>query len=117
MSDAETLVAIEHELAAGDSDAYRRYLRDDAVVIVPSEVLDKEATIAAVESSPGWDEFSIEDETVVLLGEGAALVTYRFDGRRSDLDYAALLSSAYVRSNDGDWKLAFHQQTPIERTP
>lgn len=117
MSDAQTLVAIEHELAAGDPDAYRRHLRDDAVVIVPAEVLDKELTIAAVEASPGWEEFSIEGETVVLLGDDAALVTYRFNGRRSDLDYAAFLSSAYVRSEGGEWKLAFHQQTPIERAP
>jgi hypothetical protein len=116
VSEAETLVAIEHELAEGSADAYRRHLRDDAVVIVPSQVLDKEQTIAAVEASPGWDDFSIAEETVVLLGEDAALVTYRFDGRRSDLDYEALLSSAYVRS-DGGWKLVFHQQTPVERTP
>jgi hypothetical protein len=33
----------------------------------------------------------------------------RADGKR----YAALVSSAYVKRN-GSWKLAFHQQTPIE---
>jgi hypothetical protein len=115
MSTAETLLAIESELAAGDGAAYRRHLRDDAVVIVPGEVLDRDSTTAAMDASPGWDEFALEDETVVPLGEDSALLSYRFSGRRGDLDYAAILSSAYVMTDEGEWKLAFHQQTPIER--
>jgi hypothetical protein len=115
--DAEILIGIEHELAAGDGEAYRRHLRDDAVVIVPAQVLDKESTVSAVAESPGWDEFSIDDETVVLLAEASALVTYRFRGRRGETAYAAFLSSAYVRAESGEWKLAFHQHTPIEATP
>ena len=59
-------------------------------------------------------EFSIDDETVVLLTDGAALVTYRFSGTRRDTTYAARLSSAYVRSDGEEWKLAFHQHSPVE---
>lgn len=113
MDQASALVAIEHELAAGDGETYRRYLRDDAVVIVPGETLDKEATCAAIDASGGWDEFSIDDETAVLLGGDSALLTYRFSGRRGDFRYTALLSSAYVRDGE-QWKLAFHQQTPLQ---
>ena len=113
MHQVAALVDIEHELAGGDGETYRRRLRDEAVVIVPGERLDKEATCAAIDAAGGWDEFSIEGATAVPLGADSALLTYRFSGRRGDFQYAALLSSAYVRE-DGEWKLAFHQQTPLE---
>ena len=113
MDETAALVAIERELANGDGETYRRRLRDDAVVIVPGERLDKEATCAAIDAGGGWDEFSIEDEDAVPLGPHSALLTHRFSGRRGDFRYTALLSSAYVRDG-AEWKLAFHQQTPLE---
>jgi hypothetical protein len=69
-------------------------------------------TIAAMDASPGWDEFRMTRERVVPLAEGAALLTYRFDGRRGDVRYAAQMASVYVE-RDGDWRMIFHQQTPI----
>lgn len=112
MAQTQELLTIERELAAGDGATYRARLRDDAVVVVPGPSLDKRATVEAMDASPGWDEFSLEDESVLPLGPDSALVTYVFRGRRGDADYSAVLSSAYVRE-DGEWKLAFHQQTPL----
>jgi hypothetical protein len=108
---ADTLVAIERELARGGADAYRRYLHADAVLIVPGMVLDRVETIAAMDASPGWDEFTMERERVIPLAEGAALLTYRFDGRRGEVRYAAQMGSVYVE-RDGEWRMIFHQQTP-----
>jgi hypothetical protein len=110
---AETLLGIERELASGDGDAYRRRLSEDAVVIVPGKLLDKEATVAAMDASPGWTGFWVDECCSLRLDSNAALITYRLQGRRGDFDYAAILSSVYVRNHDG-WKLAFHQQTPID---
>lgn len=109
----QRLFAIERELAGGDGETYGRHLREDAVVIVPGESLDREGTIAAIDRAGGWDAFEITDQRAVQLGEDAALLTYRFGGARGDFHYAATLSSAYVRGRDGEWKLAFHQQTPL----
>jgi ketosteroid isomerase-like protein len=114
MDDVSAIVAIEHQLAAGNGETYRRHLRDDAVVIVPGETLDKEATCAAIDASGGWDEFSLDDETVLQLGGDAAVLSYRFSGRRADFDYTALLATAYAREADGEWKVVFHQQTPLD---
>ena len=111
---ADTLWAIERELAAGDGATYRRHLRDDAIVIVPGAKLDIEHTVAAMEGSPGWEEFAFAEETFRLLGEGVAMLSYRFDGRRRDSNYAAILTTVYVRDgDDAAWKLVLHQQTPI----
>jgi hypothetical protein len=109
---AKDLLRIEHQLARGDGATYERHLADEAVVVIPGDTLDKPATVEAMDSSPGWDEVSIGEETVRELGTDAALLTYLFQGRRGEAHYAARLSSAYVRDGDGGWKLAFHQQTP-----
>lgn len=109
----DTLLEIEHELAAGSGDAYRRRLADDARVIVPGQALTKDETVAAMDDSPGWDEVAIEDVRLLALGDDGAVLTYRFAGSRgTDFHYAALMSSAYARTPDG-WKLRLHQQTPL----
>lgn len=111
---AADLYAIEEELASGDGDVYDRHLAADALVVVPGAVLDREGTVAAMDASPGWDEFSLDERGVSELADDAALLTYRFHGRRGEDIYEAILASAYRRDPDGGWKLAHHQQTPIE---
>ena len=49
---------------------------------------------------------------VQWLGPDAAVVAYEARARRGDEEYHALFNSTYTRQN-GDWKLAFHQQTPF----
>lgn len=108
----ETLLDLDRELALGDGGTYRRLLRDDAVVIVPGQVLDRDATVAAMDASPGWDEVDLGDPQLVALGPDAAAVSYRFRGRRgADMVYEAQLTSTWTRA-DGGWRLAVHQQTP-----
>ena len=86
-------------------------LRVAAVQAAPV-VLDREATIEAIASSPGWDAATMDDATTLRLTDDTAVITYRFDGRRGDEAYVALLSSVYL-NRDGRWLLAFHQQTPL----
>jgi Domain of unknown function (DUF4440) len=109
----DTLLELERELATGGGDTYRRLLRPDAIVIVPGQALDAEATARSIDESPGWDEVALEDGRVLELADGVALLTYRFSGRRGeDFAYAALMTSGWTRGDDG-WRLAFHQQTPL----
>src|SRR5918992_1718828 len=94
----ETLLDLDRELAGGDGDTYRRLLRDDAVVIVPGQVLDAAATAQSIDASPGWDEFALDDASLLELGDGMALVTYRFSGRRgAEFSYTAHMTSGWTR--------------------
>lgn len=111
-STLEELLAIEHALAAGTGETYREHLRDDAVVIVPGQALTLAETADAMDASPGWDTFTLDDPRALPLDQTAALLTYRFTGRRGDDVYSALMTSAYVSDGDG-WRLVLHQQTPL----
>jgi hypothetical protein len=105
------LLAIEHELAAGPGEPYRRHLAHDAVVVVPGAVLDREACAAALDGSPCWEEYEISDARTIGLGPDSAVLTYRWRSRRGETTYSAVMSSVYAL-RDGAWRLVVHQQTP-----
>jgi hypothetical protein len=107
----DELLPLERALAAGGGDAYRARLAADAILVVPGQVLDRDGAIAAMDASPGWDAFAMEDARALALGDDAGVLTYTFTGRRGDLQYRAVLASTY-RREDG-WRLVFHQQTPL----
>jgi hypothetical protein len=108
----EELLAIERELGGGTGDTYRRHLTDDAVVVVPGAAITREQCAFAIDATPGWDEFDIEDPRTVELTPDSVVLTYRWSSRRGDETYQALMSTVYVK-RDGDWKVALHQQTPV----
>ena len=107
----DELLQIERELGAGPGEPYRRHLADEAVVVVPGAVLDREACADAMDQSPGWDEREITGARTIPLGDDAALLTYRWRSRRGETTYDAQMSSVYVRRGGG-WRLVLHQQTP-----
>ena len=112
----QELLEIDESLARGTGDDYRERLTEDAVVVLPGiGLLDRESCAAAVDEAgaPGWGEIEISDARLVSLTDDAAAIAYRFEGERGSSRYVALMSSAYVRL-DGAWKLALHQQTPVE---
>jgi hypothetical protein len=111
--DIETLMEIERELADGDGSVYLERLCDDAVVVIPGRVLDKAATVAVMGDSPAWEGHEFRNGRLQILDEDAAILTYRFEGRRGYERYDAVLSSTYVRESGGEWELAFHQHTPL----
>ncbi len=112
-TDIETLMAIERELAEGDSSVYLQRLCDDAMVVIPGRVLDKAATATVMGAAPSWDGHEFRNGRLQMIGEDTAILTYRFEGRRGYERYDAVLSSTYVRERGGEWELAFHQQTPL----
>jgi ketosteroid isomerase-like protein len=109
----ETLLGMERRLAAGDGDTYREVLLDDAIVVVPGMVLDKEACAAAIDAAGRWGETTLDDPALVQPTADVAVLTYRFTGRRGSADpYVAVMTSVYAR-RDETWRLVLHQQTPL----
>ena len=55
----------------------------------------------------------LDERWLVHISSAAAIIAYKATGRRQadEAPYLTFASSTYVRAG-GDWKLAFHQQTP-----
>ncbi|MGY1824160.1 DUF4440 domain-containing protein [Geodermatophilus sp. SYSU D00079] len=92
---------------------YDRVLDDDVEMLLPGGMrLDDRATVLAAMGGPPWSSHALEDVVVRRLSADSGLVTYGVVAQREGVaPYSALISSAYVRRDDG-WRLVFHQQTP-----
>ena len=114
----QTLIAREAEawqaLSEGaGADFYQRNLSPDALMVFPFGVLDREAAIASLREAPPWTSYQIDEPRVIGLTETSALLTYLARAQRTGhTSYTARMTTVFVRQ-DGDWKTAFHQQTPI----
>jgi Domain of unknown function (DUF4440) len=92
---------------------YERALARQILMLLPGGmVIDQRSKVIESMRTDPWDEFELSDERVLSLGEECAVVAYRARARRGDMDYEALFNSTYVHE-DGSWRLALHQQTPI----
>jgi hypothetical protein len=117
----ENLLEIERKLWTGNAVIYKHSVTEDAVLIF-SETgpITREAAVEAIraENSEGrkWEEVEFRDVQVARLTEAARLLTYSVAARRErEQSFTnAFASSVYVH-HSGSWKLAFHQQTPIQR--
>jgi hypothetical protein len=96
---------------------YAGCLSGDAMMVLPFGVYDRPASIQAIDDEHPWAGYEHFEYRTVELGEDAAVLSYRVRAERPELDspYQALVSSVYVR-REGEWLLAFHQQTPFLST-
>jgi len=120
VNDPNDLIALEergwHALSSGGAAAagfYEQMLDRDVVMLLPGGMLmtDRDEILRAMSGSP-WTSFRPEGPRVVHPTEDTGIVVYAAVAERAGSpEYSALISSMYVRRDDG-WKLAFHQQTP-----
>lgn len=111
----DELLAIEEELWTGGPDAYRRWVDEACLVaFAPSGgLMSRDEIAGTVADGPRWRELAIEVEGLHRPVDGVAFLTYRAAAvRGEDERYRARVGSGYVRRGD-EWKLTFHQQTPL----
>lgn len=117
----EYLIELEHQswqaLSSTNEDAvafYRDLLTDNAVMLFPGglRLEGKEVILKSIGAQP-WVSVQLEEPRVLSLSQDSGIVAYKVSAQREGSDpYVALISSAYI-SLEGEWKLAFHQQTPV----
>ena len=91
---------------------YERVLDDHVVMLLPGGmVLDDRSAIVEAMSGRPWATYALEDVRTLRPTPDTGVVIYGVDAEREGQAYSALMSSVYVRRQDG-WKLMFHQQTP-----
>ena len=110
------LFSLETKFWTEGADYYRRNLAYAAIMVFPEPagVLVKDEIADSLGGSARWSEVALEEHRLLELNDAAAVVTYKATAKRPDgtKPYVARASSTYVRDR-GDWKLAFHQQTPL----
>ena len=92
---------------------YDDVLARDVLMLLPGGmVIDDRQQVVESMRGAKWDGFEMSDERVLPLDDQTAVVAYKAVATRDGTEYTALFNSTYVRE-DGDWKLALHQQTPV----
>ena len=114
------LLDIERKLWTNDAVFYESHLIDESLLVFPETgVITRSVAVDAIlaENAEGrrWTEVQFDDVRSLQLANDAALLTYRVTGRweHEEAKSLALASSVYVE-RDGAWKLAIHQQTPLQ---
>ena len=116
MTNKEELSALERNFWLEGAEYYRANLAEDCLMVFPEPVgvLARERSIAAIEEGPRWSAVRLDDLQVRQLVQDVVVLVYRATGERDGQEkpYEALATSTYVKQQ-GDWKLALHQQTPL----
>lgn len=93
---------------------YAQHLAPAALMVFPEPtgVLVKDEIASSLQGAR-WSDVLLEEHRLLELDDASALVTYKATAVRDNSEpYIVRASSAYVKDG-GEWKLAFHQQTPI----
>lgn len=112
----DDLLTIETRFWTKGADYYRKHVDGQCLVAFGqlAGALSNEEIAATVKDGPRWSQPDLKVKGLLQPHPGFAVLTYEANAKRSNgKSYAALVSSGYVRRNHS-WKLAFHQQTPIQ---
>ena len=107
----EQLLQIERQLWTNNAELYHDHLVEDAMLVFgETGPIGRDIAVKAIRQENAEGRRWVKAD----LTEDAALLSYRAEARwhGADGDISVYASSVYVRRG-GQWKLAFHQQTPI----
>jgi hypothetical protein len=110
----ETLWDLEQKFWLEGPDFHARQLTDDCVLLLPQPagVLGKDGAVEWVRATPRWTGVRFGGRRLLRLHDRVILLAYNASAhRRKELTtYRTLVSTVYV-NRDGDWRVAFHQET------
>jgi hypothetical protein len=113
------LYQIERSLWSNDPEVYHDSLRHDALLLFrETGVITRDTAVAAIReenrANRRWEEVKFSDQRVLAPGEDTRVLIYRATARWNyeEKPMNVLCSSVYALYS-GEWKLVFHQQTPL----
>ena len=93
------------------------WLADDALIVVPGMVIDRETFLRALAHEEPWARHQIDEARTIELTDQSAGLLYRVIAQREGQPaFAGFVTSVYVE-RAGRWQLALHQQTPMPAAP
>ena len=116
MSVQSQLLAKEETLWSGGAPEYRLTLDGDCLVAFTEMAgVQSRDKIAQMAGEGGrWQDVDIEVEGFLQPTTDVSILTYRISAvnGKAGAPYSARVSSGYVK-RDGEWRMMFHQQTPL----
>jgi hypothetical protein len=110
----QSLWDMEQKFWLDGADFHARHLTEDCVLLLPrpTGVLSKDSAIEWIRDTPRWTGVRFGGRRPLRLNDRIILLTYSASAhRRKELTtYRVLASSLYV-NRDGEWRVAFHQET------
>lgn len=107
---------IEEMFWLGDVNYYKQHLSDHSwmVFALPVGILEHNQIINSLTQGPRWQSVIFSERKFQPIKNDVIMLSYIAAAERDDLDtaYRALCSSAYCLE-DNNWRMIFHQQTPI----
>ena len=99
----------------GARDYYENHLSSQAVMIFPDPVgkMEHSAILNSLGKEPRWQEVTFSAKHRIDLSPEVTLLTYQASACRAENGKTYQLQAVSVyHLEDGEWKLAFHQQIP-----
>lgn len=109
----------ERSLWANDPEFYRHALHDDALLVFQETgVITRDHAVAAIREENRenryWAEVTFSDQRVLSPTADTRVLIYQAAARWNDeRDPVTVLCGSVYTLQSGEWKLVFHQQTPV----
>jgi hypothetical protein len=112
----QDLLKLEKGFWTEGGDYYREHV-DDECLVAFTEMAGVHSNEEIAGMNPGagnWKNVKLDEKGLVELSDDSVVLTYEVDAQRKTGEpYRALVSTGYVK-RDGQWKMAFHQQTALD---
>jgi hypothetical protein len=111
---SDELLAIEKGFWSGGESYFRQHTDKECLIAFTqmAGVMSRDELAATAKQGNRWRDLEIDVVGAVYPKEGVAILSYKAAAVRENGEpYAALVSTGYVRRDDG-WKMMFHAHTP-----
>jgi hypothetical protein len=112
----QDLVALERQFWTGDAAFYRKHLDEKCLTVFEemAGVFTKDDVAQQAGDGNRWRVQQLQPKGFLQPTDDTAIVSCEVYAKRGTGEpYHALTSSGYIRRH-GEWKMTFHQQTPLE---
>jgi len=111
----DELVSLEKALRTGGAEAYRKHLAEECLLTftIMAGLFTREQVLEMIAQTERWTDPEIEVQGLIQPKSEMVIFTYKARATRNgEGAYRALVSSGYILKGE-EWKLVFHQQTPL----
>ena len=116
MAVEDELFELERGFWGGGEDYYRAHVDRQCLLafVGMAGVQPREGVAASARDPQRWRDLRMERKGFLQAADDTAFLSYEASATRATGEpYKALVSTGYVRRDDG-WKMAFHGQTPLD---